>query len=118
VKYLVALAALLLAGCTATIGKTQPAPTPQVIYVRDEAAIAEAKVDGATQAILVSAVVGVGTVVLGSLAYAATHTRHEQPRQPAQLPTRVTYVTHNHLHIHSAGPGRESVQKMLDEVAR
>ncbi len=115
-RCLVALSALLLAGCTATIDKPQPAPTPVVVYVRDEAAIAEARTDGATQAILASAVVAVSIVVLGSIGYAVTHTRNEQPRQSAQLPPVVQHVTHNHLHIHGATPAQMAVRKMLDEV--
>jgi hypothetical protein len=114
-KYLFALAAFLLAGCTATIDRPRPAPTPVVVYVRDEAAIAEAKVDGATQAILASAVISVSVLVLGSVGYAVTHTRHERPRPPAQVP-QVTYVTHKHLHIHTSTNAQWVVREMLDEV--
>lgn len=88
-----ALFMLALTGCVATIDRPRPAPTPQVVYVRDEAAIAEARTDGAMQAVLASAVVGVGTVVLGSIAYAVTHTRHE--REPAHIAHIAPHVTYN-----------------------
>lgn len=95
-KHLLALAALFLAGCTATIDKPRPAPTPAVVYVRDEAAIAEARTDGQVNGLLAGSVFMALVLGSGGIAAALTMRRNDQPQHQAQLPP-VVHITNNYI---------------------